>query len=55
MTARMPGTFPSLTEYFGAVRRRVKSPAEGWPSHLELPTPDWRAIGKALTAASAYE
>src|SRR5215813_9554634 len=43
-----PGDFTLLTDYLTAVRRRVQSPADGWPSHLELPEPAWSVVGKAL-------
>jgi hypothetical protein len=50
-----PGDFSRLTDYFEAVRSRVATPELDWPAQLEIPMPDWRLIGKALSAAKAYE
>ena len=50
-----PGTFRTLADYFVAVRSRVETPDSGWPPHLAKPEPDWRTIGKALSAACVYE
>ncbi len=46
-----PPEFTSLADYLAAVRRRVESPADGWPSQLELPRPAWGTIGAELRAA----
>ena len=46
-----PGDFTSLGDYLAAVKRRVESPAEGWPPHVELPRPAWGMIGMALRTA----
>lgn len=50
-----PGDVESLSEYFAAVKARVKSPVEGWPGHLDTPKPNWGMIGMALRAARYYE
>src|SRR5262245_15067331 len=50
-----PGGFMSLADYLVAVKRRVELPADGWPSHLGLPQPDWGMIGTALRVARRYE
>lgn len=50
-----PGKFTSLPDYLAAVKRRVESPSDGWPSHLEFPQPAWGMIGMALRAARYYE
>lgn len=45
----------SLVDYLAAVKRRVESPADGWPPHLEIPQPAWGMIGVALRVARSYE
>ena len=50
-----PPGVTSLADYLEAVRRRVESPADGWPAHLELPQPPWGIIGLALRVARLYE
>ncbi len=50
-----PGDVRSLVDYLATVKRRVESPADGWPSHLEFPQPAWGMIGAALRAARNYE
>lgn len=50
-----PGKFTSLPDYLAAVKRRVESPSDGWPLHLEFPQPAWGMIGMALRAARYYE
>jgi len=50
-----PGAFTSLADYLAAVKLRVQAPANGRPSHLELPPPPWGMIGTALHAARSYE
>jgi len=50
-----PGDFNDLPDYLAAIRRRVHSPAEGWPDYLEQPQPVWHLLGKALWAGCYYE
>lgn len=50
-----PPGVTSLADYLEAVKRRVESPADGWPPHLELPQPAWGVIGVTLRAARYYE